>query len=186
MEILIKCLNSTGLMLDILGAWLVYKYVFNKPDPLKVQASLPSTSKTEIINGVERVTLSTGVALDLRAYNLNNFNKYKEKLFIRRARFGFYCLVIGFLVQIISNFGNFLSEVSIKSILSIVLLFVLSSLIYLFVYLLNISEVSPSAGNKFTGEMMATEKGSGVTINTDSDFQEWSRKVDKYSKRIKS
>ena len=184
MELLIKLINSAGLFLDIVGAWLVYIYVFNKPELLVEQSPIPSSSKTEIINGIETTTVNMGVSLDLRAVQVNTFNKYKDKLFIKRARLGFYFLILGFLLQIISNFGSFLNEIAVYSVITVATLFVLSGALYLFVYLSNIMDIPNGAGDKFTVEKVQSEKGEGIEINSDSDFQKWSSEVSKYSKRM--
>lgn len=184
MELLIKLMNSTGLFLDIVGASLVYINVFNKPELLVEQSPMPSSSKTEIANGIETTTVSMGVSLDLRAVQVNTFNKYKDKLFLKRARLGFYFLILGFLLQIISNFGSFFNEIAVYSVITVAMLFVLSGVSYLFIYLSNITDIPNGAGDKFTVEQVPSEKGVGFKINSDSDFQKWSREVIKYSKRM--
>lgn len=184
METYIKLLNSVGLIFDIIGALTIFIYVFNKPEPLAAQYSMPTTSKTEIINGVETHTLNAGIAIDNKALMVNQFNKYKEKLFVLRARWGFYCLMVGFLLQIISNFGNQLPKISISFIMILISLFLFISGSYLFVYLANIPSISDGLGKKFTFEEVPTPTGIGVKINSDTQFQNWAKLVVKNSKRI--
>lgn len=183
-EVTIKLLNSIGLLFDIVGASLIYIYVFNKPKPLKEQESMPSSSRTEIIGGVEATTIEVGASLDLRAVQINAFNKYKEKLFFWRARFGFCILILGFVLQLVSSFGAAIGYHAILTITLAASFFVFSGFCYFFVYLSNIEGMPPGTGENFEVGRVPVERGVGFRINSDPAFQAWSREVMKYSKRI--
>ena len=184
MDILPKLINSLGLILDIIGAGIVYFYVFNRPKKMTEQQSLPVTSTTEVIDGVEVNSVTMGVRFDLKASQINDYNDYKNELIIMRARFGFYCLVLGFFLQIIGNVGEVLDQYAVYTIVSIVMVFLLLGYMYLFVYLFNLHEIPAGAGENFSVKQEKTEGGVGFTVNSDPEFQEWSRKVLKFRARM--
>ena len=80
-NLLIKIVNSLGLVFDIFGAWVLYKYAFQKPPILITSESLPTTSKTEIINGIEHITSTSHVKFDQKAWAINKYNEYLEFMF---------------------------------------------------------------------------------------------------------
>lgn len=185
MEFLIAVLNSTGLILDIIGACLIFYYVFDKPDPLRKQETIKTIKPdVEFRDGKEVHVIRIKASMDMEADFIDEFNDYKDWLFRLRARFGLYCLILGFLVQIISSFGRYLDASSVFFVATIDVVFVVCGVIYVFVYLINFTE--KPGGSKRALTVEATPVGKRVEIKTtaEPEFWEWSNQILKYRTRM--
>jgi hypothetical protein len=178
-------INSIGLLLDIVGATLLYIYVFSLPQKKIVQSSLPGKQYTEMRNGKPSVVVEMGVQVNIRAINENYYHEYKDKLYRLRAKIGFFMVLSGFVLQLASNYTN-ISSAEWAPTFSICLgLLVLAVAIFVFNYLPDLQPAPEESGRNMKLNVSESKKGFGISIESDPEFNTWSRKLNLCRKRIR-
>lgn len=182
-----KIIGCFGLFLNIISALCLWKYFFQKPEPLLEQRSLPSKHYTEEKNGHTTQVLEVGVSICSRNYMVNKYNDYKDRLYATRINFGLSLLVVGFFLQACGLFFDETEDYpllcgGIALLTSATAVWFVFQLIRKFVWVKDIAPLGAYSGNNMTFSIDAS--GKGFSIETDDAFRDFSKQVAKYRQRI--
>jgi len=135
-----KLIGLSGLVLDIVGAYCLYRYAFTAPPRLLEQRSLPGEQEEEMVGGIQTTTIILGAEVNLNAVRTNWYHEYVSLLCRRRISFGFGSLIAGFALQALGSFTvGYVAPLLALATMGVVLIIVAAVFTYLFAYLRDLS-----------------------------------------------
>lgn len=177
-----KCVASTGLVLDVVGAYYLFFSAFKRPRRLIEQA--PLTKQLPLSsNGLLVTSITTGFMVDTQAITINRYNEYKDILYQRRAIVSFWFLASGFLLQALANFvGIYIGPIFAICISISDCVILTIAWWYFFRYIRDLPELEYNVARQVT--MRLGESG-GIGYESDPEFQAWAQTVDTERKKLR-
>lgn len=177
-EYILNILESFSMILGLFSGLILYWYVFNKPNQLIEQRSLPySREKND-----EKEIITVGVSVNPIAIFINKANTYKDILYRKRTKYGIQLLLFSVIFGFIKIWFDYLNIYIVMFIFFVSIICLLYRGFLFFCYFEDVPTQSNAKNIAITPKIVE----GGVLFETSEDYQKWCKLIqDSYTKILK-